>query len=412
VRPAIPGGIPGVIVGDELVPRVFTAGDLPWIDAVLTEVRAAVGRPWLELRQRLRAPAIAPPSAEARALVEDVIRRRLRGTISAAADPRRARAALFSAAARAGLPAPTDAPARAALLSEASGALGVPPAAVLASLFADLPDARLVVAPGDQDASALLAELNHEVVSRIVRRATAVRIRLLGNSRAIVLGARRRGLICEVRTTAPPDGLDDGRRELVVSGPLALFRHTRVYGGALCSLLGLLPWATELALDAAVLLGDRTVRYALRDRTLLRPAGPGPTLDSELEARFARDLRAQAPGWHLVREPAPVRVGEREVFPDFALVPRSASTPAAPSQCWWIEVVGFWTPAYLAQKRADYLRAGMPNLILCVDQRHGADDLATHAPGPVVPFRRRIDVRRVLAIVEPQAPPDHDRVAV
>src|SRR6185369_15562749 len=50
--------------------------------------------------------------------------------------------------------------------------------------------------------------------------------------------------------------------------------------------------------------------------------------------------------FRLVREPRPIDAGDNLLFPDFALEPKEDG------QAWLVELVGFWTPAYLEEKLA------------------------------------------------------------
>src|SRR5690606_3746153 len=119
---------------------------------------------------------------------------------------------------------------------------------------------------------------------------TSVRIVLDGNARAAVLGAKRRGLICEVKSL----GLADGS-ELVMSGPLAMFRPTRIYGNALASLLRVLPWSARLEVDATLVVAGQRGRWTLRGRFLLRPQLRTRVFDSRLEEQLAKALAKEAP---------------------------------------------------------------------------------------------------------------------
>jgi predicted nuclease of restriction endonuclease-like RecB superfamily len=121
---------------------------------------------------------------------------------------------------------------------------------------------------------------------------------------------------------------------LDLSGPLSLFRRTLLYGRALGGLVPQLAWCQSFRLQAVC---------ALQGRSLV------------LEERFARDFRRTAPGWDVVHEPEPVAAGDALVFPDFALQHR-----LDPSRRWLLEIVGFWTPEYLARKLASYRAAGLP----------------------------------------------------
>lgn len=105
-------------------------------------------------------------------------------------------------------------------------------------------------APARKAVSALATSL----VNTWMQRARSVRITAWGNTRALVRQARLHGLICNIRRAAASPaasgplpvasaGLDALAQkpiegvELEVSGPLALFRHTLIYGRASSALI-------------------------------------------------------------------------------------------------------------------------------------------------------------------------------
>src|SRR5262249_42658694 len=144
----------------------------------------------------------------------------------------------------------------------------VAPADLEAALFADLRGERRVPAlPVTLSPSTLALRANLAIVSSLLRRAATVRIAAFGNTRAVVRHARLLGLICNVQRTArgtprraandgpvtglgmvslPGDAMPGALME--ISGPLALFHHTEVYGRALTSLVPRLGWCNEFEL--------------------------------------------------------------------------------------------------------------------------------------------------------------------
>jgi len=64
-----------------------------------------------------------------------------------------------------------------------------------------------------------------------------------------------------------------------------------------------------------------------------------------------------------------------------------------------LEIVGFWTPEYLDRKLALYRRAGLPNLILCIDEERQCADGDLPVGARVLRFRRRVAVEDVLRIL-------------
>lgn len=126
----------------------------------------------------------------------------------------------------------------------------------------------------------------------------------------------------------------------------------------------------------------------------IAPSAEPRRFDSCLEERFARDFARLARDWAIVREPEPIDATGHLFFPDFAVHPR-----LDPSRRWFVEIVGFWTPEYLADKVERLRRARVSNLVLCVDADRNLGDGDIPANAAVVRYRRRIDAAKVLEIV-------------
>lgn len=105
-------------------------------------------------------------------------------------------------------------------------------------------------------------------------------------------------------------------------------------------------------------------------------------------------FRRLAPDWDVVREPEPVAADGTLIFPDFALQHRSN-----PARRWLLEIVGFWTPDYVARKLAQYKSARLSNLILCIDESRNCAEADLPAEALVIRFRRRVDATAVLRMV-------------
>jgi predicted nuclease of restriction endonuclease-like RecB superfamily len=91
------------------------------------------------------------------------------------------------------------------------------------------------------------------------------------------------------------------------------------------------------------------------------------------------------------REPEPVAAGGHLLFPDFAVHPRGE-----PDRRWLVEIVGFWTPEYLATKLARLREARIENLVLCIDEARNVGEGQLPEGARVVWYRRRVEVGRVL----------------
>ena len=96
----------------------------------------------------------------------------------------------------------------------------------------------------------------------------------------------------------------------------------------------------------------------------------------------------------MVREPEPLTADSTLIFPDFALQHR-----ADPGRRWLVEIVGFWTPDYVARKLALYRQARVANLILCIDEARNCSEADLPPGALVVRFRRRVDPASVLRAI-------------
>jgi hypothetical protein len=240
----------------------------------------------------------------------------------------------------------------------------------------------------------LALRANLVLAQALIFRATAVTIEAFGHARSVVRQAKLGGLICTV----------SGRGEvcdvlLELSGPFSLFRRTLLYGRALGALVPLLAWCRRFSLSAECVLGGRRVTLRLQSGDPLFPASQPRLYDSKLEERFVREFRRVAPDWDAVREPQPVAAGASLVFPDFALQHRLDRRKR-----WLVEIVGFWTPDYLARKLALYRAADLSNLILCIDDERQCAPGDLPAGTPVLRFHRRVDVRALLEVIDSAVP--------
>jgi hypothetical protein len=126
----------------------------------------------------------------------------------------------------------------------------------------------------------------------------------------------------------------------------------------------MLAWCARFHLRAECLLQGRRLTLQLRTGDPVFPGSAPRPYDSAIEERFAREFRKLAPGWDIVREPEPINAAGTLIFPDFAIQCRGD-----PGRRWLLEIVGYWTPDYIARKLARYHSAQPLNLILCIDEQ-------------------------------------------
>jgi uncharacterized protein len=370
--------------GNELVPSYFGDRDHPLLRALIEEHARYVGEKLSAFSARLSEPLTVPAPKKKLRLAAHTLERLSREQRKFPVAPRAARAATFRA--RASDPAP-----RQELVESVAASFDVTPADLERSLFADLRhERRIAPFPEPLTPHLFAATINDDLVKSLIARAAKVEIVAWGNTRALVRHAQRLGLICNVEERGDTLVLD-------ISGPYALFRHTALYGRALASLVPRAAWCERFTLRAECVLGRSLELHTVRVQTgdPLRPARELERYDSRLESRFALDFLRLTKDWDLVREPGPFRAGKHLVFPDFEIVHRRN-----PERRFTLEVVGFWTREYLEQKLQRLAKAEIKNLILAVDQARAPEQDALPAGARVIAFRKKIDPRAVLALIE------------
>ncbi|MET0793288.1 MAG: DUF790 family protein [Polyangiaceae bacterium] len=373
------------VEGGRIVPHYLGVEDEPWLRALLAEFARYVGQKRTDLHARLKEPrSIRAPKSKLRIAIH-VLDALCRDRTASKLPPKEARAAVFREAAG-------SRATRAEVLSSVAVALGATADELEASLFADLRcEQRVAELPKTASPAQISSAANLAILTSLVRRAAQVRIAVGGNARALVFHARRGGLICNNSPRKSRGGLI-----LELSGPFALFRHSDVYGRALASLVPRLAGCADFELSAACALG----RSAPLSTLVVRSGDPidgGRELarhERRVEERFMRAFRRAARDWDVLREPAPLSVGDSLIFPDFELVHRRDQ-----SRRWLLELVGFWTAQYLNEKLERLRAAGIERLILCVDQKRLCSEQDLPAGARIIRYKTRIDPQAVLAIV-------------
>ncbi len=349
-----------------ITPHYLTFADYPWLGALIEERQRFVGQRRREWRTRITEPfSFAAPLGKVR-IALGVLDRVVKARELREPPPRKLRATLFRAAAQE--------PSRERTLAMVAHELKLSPEEIMGGLFGDLPEERTLMAiPEDVNPAQLALLCNEAIVSSLLHKAVRVRVIARGHARAVVRHGKLVGLLCHAT-------LGRSKHEVVLemSGPYGLFRHTRLYGRALASLVPRLARCHAYRLEADCALGDGQVgRLAIRSGDPITPARELPSFDSQVEERFARAFGRLARSWQIVREPRPMAVGAALMFPDFELV------HAGTGERWLLEIVGFWTPEYVTRKLAQLRAARIERMIVCLDQERCCAEGALGAVGRV-----------------------------
>ena len=323
--------------------------------------------------------------------------REARFEVRAPLEPRRAREAAFAASETVGVVTADD---RERALARAADRLDADPGAVADSLYADLDDREVLAevdprwGPGE-----LVAQYNLSLAQTALFDATEVRVRS-SDPKALVSAVKRLRLMYEVRKT--PSG-----REVVVTGPDALFRATRRYGTRFARLLRTVAQADEWALTATVDDRGTEREMTLTDADVSVPGVEPVTdvsYDSGVEADFATRFGSLGLDWDLVREPEPLEAGDSVAIPDFAFDYRHADFRV------FFEIMGFWTPEYVKKKLSQLAAIDDVELLVAVDESLGAGEEIEARDHRAIPYSGSVrlkDVRDALRRYEDELVAEH-----
>jgi predicted nuclease of restriction endonuclease-like RecB superfamily len=185
-----------------------------------------------------------------------------------------------------------------------------------------------------------------------------------------------------------------GGYRFVFDGPNSILRRTQAYGVDFARFLAALVQTRDWRFTAEIALrkGWRPMIFTLTAADGLRSRVPAPTLfDSTLESSLAEKFGDERNGWRFRREGAVLEAGGALLVPDFVFTHADGTEVA-------FEIVGYWTPEYLAEKLKKLGRVRAPNLLIAVPR---ARALAPGAiPHEVLSFKSRVLLRDLLPRLE------------
>jgi predicted nuclease of restriction endonuclease-like RecB superfamily len=135
-----------------------------------------------------------------------------------------------------------------------------------------------------------------------------------------------------------------------------------------------------------------TAQLRLSARDGYRSHLPGPKeFDSTVEESFAHKFGARRDGWHLRREGRILCQRQTAFVPDFVFRHDDGTEVL-------MEIVGFWTPEYLEEKRRTLRRFRRHRILLAVAARNVRED-ATIGPNVVV-YKTKLLLKPVMDALE------------
>ena len=224
------------------------------------------------------------------------------------------------------------------------------------ALYADVIDRqRLAAFAGFPDPHALLARYNVAQLQACLYRAQRMTVTATQDFKTILRHVKLSRLLHEVQRLGP------GKYRIVLTGPASVLGQTRRYGVNFARFVAALLACGGWQLQAEIQTPWSTVaRLALSDRDGLTSHLPPPEqFDSKVEQAFAEKFGEQRDGWRLERETEILHQGQVAFLPDFVFRHDNGTQV-------YFEIVGFWTPEYLAAKRETLSRFREHRILIAV----------------------------------------------
>jgi hypothetical protein len=273
---------------------------------------------------------------------------------------------------------------------EIAARAGVPAGELAASLYADLRDCQVIsaldTAIGPKE---LIERYNTALAQAMLFRAVQMVADVYDNYRTLFKYLKLARLMHVITPI-------DGGYRLRIDGPASLFANVERYGVGMANLLPAILQGARWRLVARVRVGREEKLFHLSRKEGLKSHYPAePEFNSAAEEaffrRFSRNTKSK---WTIEREGAVLSTTDTVMIPDFTF--RHPDGRVA-----HLEIVGFWTPQYLARKLEKLRALDPPNLILAVPQSlNCANEEFT---GPVIHFKERLLLKDVLPMLEEHA---------
>jgi predicted nuclease of restriction endonuclease-like RecB superfamily len=283
------------------------------------------------------------------------------------------------------------------VLRGVADALGIEPAQVAASLFADLKDENRMLSFKDMDAQQLLDRYNVALAQSVLLRSVQVMAEVRGEK-----PARYRQLLRHLkfhRLLHRIEGSMADGFKLQIDGPLSLFSSTTKYGLQMALFLPALLLCRDFRLDAELRWGPkrdpRTFHLESAEGLVSHYADAGQYVPAEIAA-FVERFRQVAPAWEVAEAAGVVELGREGVWvPDYTFVHKPTGTDVL------VEVLGFWKKSSLERLLRLLPKLGPPRYVLAISERMKVDEEAIgELSGPVLRFKEIPGASEMSALLE------------
>jgi len=234
------------------------------------------------------------------------------------------------------------------------------------TLYSDVLDyQRLERFEGYANPAALLSRYNVAQIQACLYKAEQMTVWASEDFKTILRYAKLARLLHEI------ERVDASTYRLVFSGPASVLNETRRYGVSfarfLPALLACRRWRMTASLKTP---WKQPVQLALSDKDGFTSHLPPPEMfDSSVEQSFCEKFGNQRDGWTLIREGDILHHQQKTFVPDFTFCHADGTKVL-------MEIVGFWTPEYLAGRRQTLRLFRDHKIILAVPEKSLRDGAA------------------------------------
>ncbi len=242
---------------------------------------------------------------------------------------------------------------------ELSNKLGLSWEQIEQSLYSDvIACQRLERFDGYPNSSALLSRYNVAQLQACLYRAENIIVSATDDFKTILRYAKLAHLLHDIVRSGPSKYL------ITFSGPASVLHETRRYGVNFARFLPALLACKGWKMTASVKTSwNRPVKLIISDKDGFTSHLPSPDeFDSALEESFAKKFGSERNGWQLIREGRILHNQQKTFVPDFTFRHKNGTEVL-------LEIVGFWTPEYLAHRRKTLQQFRHHRIIIAVPEK-------------------------------------------
>jgi uncharacterized protein len=313
--------------------------------------------------------------------------------ISKTMEPGEIRRALFFKA-KAHHPVSADQTIRRQVIAEVAAEVKLSADELIASLYADLPNNQRLIDFQEPAADELIDNFNLAQAQALLYRCVEMRLWIEPQDaaayRQLFEAIKAHRLIHQISGSALRG------YEIRLTGPVAMFHRSQKYGIQMSVFLPALllckGWRLQAEIESKF---GGSVFFELNSResrlraNLLAPLAYENPLAEKLKASWAK----AASDWRLQESREVIDLGESAFAPDFVLT-RGDKPPV------YLEVMGFWTPAYLTGRLQEFSQARFTDFILVVSEElRGSRDNPANLPANVLVCKTSLSAKDVLALL-------------